>query len=316
MKTRGKITIAISGIIILATLILAGCNSDQKVETWVFKQYVFDESDSIKTQNGITVKLEPLNAGSVYRHPELFRFDSAQVPVQLSNVNKIYIVTRGGTWAHTFCFGKNFLSGMKLKITNNTPNPISLKGTKMYLKNDNGDSVMAITTLGDPTLVQAKDKENRWLPKSYAESDSSLISIITYYEDMYEKTRERSDIPYPVGIATEVIRQHIDEYKLIGDIDLTILPGTEYDGILFFPSLLSDNKISVKLHDFRVYTNSKMKDSAKTSFDFNLKPDTGRFWLDKNQQAWHEGVPPAEMEYFDKGQQKWIMRDSPQNKNN
>jgi hypothetical protein len=304
--------------IVSIMLFLVGCTNKvyQDVRVWNYQQCSFDGTPSNQTQNGFSVELEPLRAGFYYKYPELFKFDSTKLPGPLKNANEIYSSSTGNNWIHTFCYGKDFLIAMKLKITNHTNQPLNLKNTKMYYKTADGDSIMALTVLGNPELVQvesspkgAEKKEMTWLPKSFVDNDNSLISIATKYEVQYEKTRLRSEIRYPVGIGAEVIRQNRSEYKLLGAIDVEIKPGTEYSGILFFPVLLSDNNFTVTLTNFPFLDAPYAEKTRSAHFEFRFKPDTGHFWLDKNKNQWLEGKPPATKEYFDSKTNKWMMKD-------
>lgn len=308
-----------AGIILCVVLFLTGCQDKnyKDVQVWKFKQCLLYSSLPQQTLNGLMVELQPLNAGAVYKNPELFKFDSAKVPAQLNGFSAIYSSARGGMWIHTFCYGANFLIGMKLKITNNTNQVLNLKNTKMSYQKVGGDSVMAVTKVGDPALIQVEEipdgstvKEKVWRPKSFVENDGSLVSVGTQYEAIYEKTRLRTDPPYPIGIAAEVIRQNINEYKLLGDVDLAIKPGSSYSGLLFFPTLLSNQKFTVSLDNFLVYADPKTPTPKSASFQFKFKADMGRFWLDQNKSEWQEGEPPATKEYFDEGEKKWKMQDA------
>ena len=304
-----------AAIILCGFLFLTGCQSKtykyKDVQVWKFKQCLFDSSSHQQTLNGLSIELQPLNAGAVYKDPALFKFDSSKVPAQLSGFSAIYSSARGGMWIHTFCYGANFLIGMKLKITNNTSHLLNLKNTKMFYRTVGGDSVMAVTKVGDPELVQKEEtqegttvKEKVWRPKSFVENDGSLVSVGTQYEAIYEKTRLRTDPLYPIGIAAEVIRQNMNEYKLLGNVDIEIKPGASYNGLLFFPTLLPNQKFTINLDNFPVGANIK-----PANFQFKFKPDMGRFWLDQNNSIWHEGEPPANKEYFDEGDKKWKMQD-------
>jgi hypothetical protein len=304
--------------IISSMLFLVSCTNKiyQDVRVWNYQQCSFDGTPPNQTQNGFSVELEPLRAGFYYKYPELFKFDSAKLPDALKNTNEIYPTSTGNNWIHTFCYGKNFLIALKLKITNHTNQPLNLKNTKMYYKTADGDSVMALTVLGNPELVQVESspkgtekKEMTWLPKSFVENDNSLISIATKYEVQYEQTRLRSEIQYPVGIGAEVIRQNRTEYKLLGAIDMEIKPGTAYSGILFFPVLLSDKNFTITLSNFPSSATLEAEKSGSADFQFRFKPDTGHFWLNKNKSQWLEGKPPATKEYFDAKNNKWIMKD-------
>jgi hypothetical protein len=299
-------------------LFLVSCQNKiyQDVRVWNYQQCSFDGTPPNQTQNGLSVELEPLRAGFYYKYPELFKFDSAKLPDPLKNANEIYSSSTGNNWIHTFCYGKNFLIAMKLKISNNTNQPLNLKNTKMYYKTADGDSVMALTVLGNPELVQVKPspkgagkKEMTWLPKSYAENDNSLISIATKYEAQYEQTRLRTEILYPVGIGAEVIRQNRSEYKLLGTVDIEIKPGTAYSGILFFPVLLSNKNFTITLTNFPFLAAPDVQKTSSADFKFRFKPGTGHFWLDKNKNQWLEGKPPGTKEYFDKKTNKWIIKD-------
>jgi hypothetical protein len=303
--------------IVSMMLFVVGCSNKiyQDVRVWNYQQCSFDGSPPNQTHSGFSVELEPLRAGFYYKYPELFKFDSAKLPDALKNANEIYSTSTGNNWIHTFCYGKNFLIALKLKITNHTNQPLNLKNTKMYYKTAGGDSVMALTVLGNPELVQVesslKDAEKKitWLPKSFVENDNSLISIATKYEVQYEQTRLRSEIRYPVGIGAEVIRQNRTEYKLLGAIDMEIKPGAAYSGILFFPVLLSNKNFTITLANFPSSAALDAEKPGSADFQFRFKPDTGHFWLNKNKSQWLEGKPPATKEYFDAKTNKWIMKD-------
>lgn len=314
-----KIKIKSSLIVIVSIMLfLVSCTKKiyQDVRVWNYQQCSFDGTPPKQTLHGLSVELEPLRAGFYYKYPQLFKFDSTKLPDQLKNANKIYSTSTGNNWVHTFCYGKNFLIAMVLKIANHTNQPLNLKNTKMYYKTAGGDSVPALAVLGNPELVQAESspkgtekKEITWLPKSFVENDNSLISIATKYEIEYEQTRLRTDIQYPVGIGAEVIRQNRSEYKLAGAIDVEIKPGTEYSGILFFPVLLSGKNFTITLTNFSFLNAADAQKTSTADFEFRFKPDTGHFWLDKNKSQWQEGKPPGTKEYFDNETNKWIMKD-------
>lgn len=285
MVNDKRILIFISSIVIMTIISLSSCNSGTKEQSWHFKEFSFDGSAAIQTINGITVELEPLKAGSFYNYPELFRIDNSKIPEQLKAASEVYPPEKGFIWIHTFSCGKNFLPGLMLKITNNTNHILNLKNTRMYLKMDGGDSVMANTKLGDPTLVQVEDQQTKkyiWRPKSLVENDGSFVCAITKYEiehsKVFEKTRALKDLQYPVGLSAEVVRQNMNRYKLLGDTDLEILPGTDINGILYFPAVFTDRKFTVKLCNLIPSANPDEKNDVKTNFEYRFKPDKEKVW--------------------------------------
>lgn len=266
----------------------------QEVRVWNYKQASFDNSEDQQQKNGITISLEPLKAGLYFKYPELFKFDSVAIPNPLKNANIIYPASAGGSWVHTFCYGDYFFIGFKVKISNASKKPLNLNNSSwQYISLDN-QKTSSIVLMGNPNLE--KSDANNWLPASYLQKDSSLIYLITQHESIYEKTRKRNEIPYPIGLGAEVIRQNMKSYNLIGKKELQIIGNENLEGILFFPVLLNNQKFKIEVN------------LEGNSYLFNFKQDMGSVWLNKNKESWVEGKPESDLEYFDPKENKWKFK--------
>ncbi len=305
MKNKENINIKLLkyNIVITCGLILCSCASGPvPIPTAHFNEYsVHNNIDSVTKEN-VTISINVLKPSETRLHPDLFSFNDEYIDNSFSNAFYYYPKdNKGKQWAFTFGFGeKKILTALKVKITNNTSHILRMKDARVYLiVDDEGieTPVGAVTNLGDPTLVwrypdNPKNKEK--IPRSAKTGDESLIHWVTYFENEWETSREKSflDLPYPVGFVSQVINQNKKHYNLINDVSKEILPNFSYEGILLFPVVSSFETAKLMFYDITTKTDPAGNPIEKTTFELYLDLTTSDMWYDKIDKMWQNGLPP------------------------
>ena len=277
---------------IFSTVLLISCAGTRQIPIWEFDQYLLD-SESIQTKSGLTIEVEPLTPANLYEHPELFSFTVDELPKKWHlNVKAMYPEgPQGKRWEYTFGFGDNFLAAMKVKITNQTGHILRMGDARIYLRIEGEDPIKAITKLGNTQLEQV-DEKGTLLPKS--REDESLVHWLTYFANEWDIGRKKGilSLVYPVGLPSQIIKEHKKKYKLISDVNLEILPGDHYSGLLLFPVIISSNETVLKMYDLTTKTDAAGNPTEKVTFEFKLKFNKGKKWFDRLNNEWKNGEPP------------------------
>jgi hypothetical protein len=173
-----------------------------------------------------------------------------------------------------------------------------MKDTRMYLviEDEQGKRLIpAVTKLGNTNLVASDSRNPRLLlPVSYEQKDESLVYWVTLFENELAKSIPKGlmNIKYPVGLASQVIDQNTNNYKLISDPNVEILPDFSYQGLLLFPVPVSYDSPKIMLYDLITKTDDAGNILNKTTFEIPLKKQTSNYWYDANIKRWERGTPP------------------------
>jgi len=286
-------------VFIACIAILNGCGGGG-VPTVIFKEHDLSSPDkSAQTKGNVDITVTPLKVSGMYQNPELFSFSADRLT---GNFSGLAIDTycpqdyQKTNWYHTFSPGNNILVAFKAKMRNGTDHILRMKDARIYLMVEGQDPIAAVTLLGNATLIQATvGSEAALRPKSYVDSDGSLIDWITREEDNYERTRKKGllSAEFPIGLGSQVVLQNQKAYKLINDVSREILPGTTYDGLLVFPAYTSafqDAKLT--FYDITTKTDAAGNPTEKVTFEFPIKVTDQQMWFDKEKERrWHLGAP-------------------------
>lgn len=293
----------ISAIMGFTLVILSSCASSGpiKIAYWNYSEYVLS-SQNVQTEKGLTVEVEVLTPKNMYNHPELFSFDLMDMPSNWRlNLSRSYPEgSDGKSWLYTLGFGNNFLTAMKVTITNKTGHILRMKDSRIYLRIEGEDPIKALTHYGSSRLKEIEvatltGTKMIKLPESYLNEDNSLIHWITHYENEWDKHRVKRllELSYPIGAASQVLSANKKYYKLINDVDREILPDDTYRGILLFPVIVSFDQATLKMYDLTTQTDAAGNPTEKVTFEFKLKLNEDKMWYDRDQKKWREGEPPA-----------------------
>ncbi len=282
----------------LSISLLSSCattSGPQPIQTVSYPYYEVEEP-SVQEQGGLTVEVEPILSSVKYvkKHPELFAFDLNEMPKDWHFYVPLAFPAdaQGRHWAYTFGWGDYYLITYRVKITNSTDHILRMKDARIYLRIEGQDPVKAVTNLGNTNLVP--DKTGTLYPASYLADDDSLVDWVTQFEHSWEKSRPKSflTLSHKVGIPSQVIRANKRNYKLINDVDLEILPGDSYSGILLFPRLVKYDEATLKFYDMTTKTDKAGNPTEKATFDFEFKKNVGKVWYDRVNKTWVDGDPP------------------------
>lgn len=284
-------------LVSIVILMLSSCASGPPtIPIWPYKEYKL-VTEQTQTKNGMTIDVEPLTPENTYKHPELYAFDLDQLPKYFQGgmvSGGFPIGLQGKRWQYTFGFENDFIVAMKVKITNNTDHILRMGDARIYLRIEDEEPIAAVANLGDPTALVDADKKVHI--RSAYDGDESLIHWVTYFEEQWDKKRVKQmfDLGYPVGLTSQIINIHKKKYKLINDMEKEILPGDTYSGILFFPALISYDKVNVKFYDVVTKTDPAGNPIEKTTFDFEFKYNENKLWYDRDAKQWKGGEPPVQ----------------------
>lgn len=218
---------------------MASCASTAKIQTQHFGEYsVAPPEVASQTKSNVTIAVEVLKPSESLKHPELFAFDIEQFPKShftFSTSGMFPKDAQGRRWLYTFGFGGNYLTALKVKLTNNTPHILRMKDSRIYMVIPGESPTAAVTALGNGSLQNVGSSEKAlYLPKSFLEKDGSLIHWLTQFENEWKQSRTSliSLGSYPLGFAALVVEQNRKNYKLINDLAVEILPNFSYDAFL------------------------------------------------------------------------------------
>ena len=293
-------TIRALGLLAAAAFIASCAAGAPKIPTNRVSEYAMTPPDQgTQAKSNVTIEVEVLSPSEAYGHPELFAFDIKQFPEShytFGTMSMFPEEAQGRRWCYTFGFGEKFLAAMRVKITNNTPHILRMKDSRIYFVVEGEDPMAAVTNLGNASLVNVPTSkgEARWLPRSFVESDNSLVHWLTHFEAEWDKSRKKGLIKlnYPLGFASLVVQQNRKEYQLINDLSAEILPGFSREGILLFPAIVSWQEARLMFYDITTKTDAAGNPVEKTSFEFPLVREDVDIWFDREEKKWKRGLPP------------------------
>jgi len=288
-------------LLAVATFLAACAAGAPKIPTHRVAEYAMTPpAQGTQTKSNVTIEVEVLKPSGAYSHPELFAFDIEQFPESHYNFATMTMFPKeaqGRRWCYTFGFGEKFLTAMRVKITNNTPHILRMKDSRIYFVVEGEDPMAAVTDLGNATLVNVPTSKGdaRYLPRSFVDSDNSLVHWLTHFESEWDRTRKKGIIKlnYPLGFVSLVVQQNRKQYQLINDLSAEILPDFSREGILLFPAIVSWQEARLMFYDITTKTDAAGNPMEKTSFTFPLVKEDVDMWYDKQEKRWKRGLPPV-----------------------
>ena len=287
---RNKLKIAFIGFFVLAICLLGfSCSlweGSKTIPTLNFTEYGLEVGQNqIQEKSDLQIDLEVVRLSNFYDYPELFSFrfdDLPDVYAQHSVLKSSYKPgPLGKSWEYPFATpdGRMQLLFCFCKIQNNTKNILRMGDARIYLILEGINPLPAISSLKE--LLNEAD----WFQAEtniYLKRQSFILSL-----------------QLPSGFFRSIVLQNNRSYKLINDVDMEILPGFSYEGILIFPVIpeyRSDAKIS--FFDITTKVDAAGNPVEKTQFDFNLQRHQVQMWLDRSTNRWRVGSPPPVEEKY------------------
>lgn len=276
---------------------MAGCGGSKKAaEITLFPEYVLSERDAqTQTKSDVTITVTPLSKAGMYEHPELFAFHRSEIPKEIAdgiNFGNYYKKDyQGQDWCYTFGVGDDQLAAFLVEVKNGTDHILRMKDTRIYMEVEGKDPIGAVTALGDPTLVPRPGTEpiTPLVPQSALAGDESLVHWLTYFEEQAERKRKKhtlfdSQYQVPIGLASQVILNNRQAYKLIADVGAEVLPGRSLKGILLFPVVISFDTAMVSFYDVHTKTDAAGTPTEKQTYSFPLKLHRVQMQWDGDQE--------------------------------
>ncbi len=288
-------------IILLATasMLLTSCatTGGKGFKTIDYLEYA--TAEPTVTQGDVTMTCRPLSREVMSDYPELFAFVPELIPADLAqkDVKHFHETDASGkAWAYTFGVGSRNLTAAVMKVENGTDHILRMGDARIYLRIDGVDPIKPYTILGDTRLIPTMvNNEQKMLPAAWTRTEG-LVGWITNAEMEYEANRKKGLIEfyhYPIGLRSQVIAQNRRGYKLISDVDLEILPGDSYTGLLLFPAEVELVDAVIKFYDITTKTDMAGNPTEKVSFEFPLECTRIQKWFDETTKAWVDGAPPT-----------------------
>ena len=284
-------------LLLIVVFMVASCATTQKIQTISYHEYSTPEPTQV--QGGLTLTCNPLSPDQVTDYPELFQFSDAVADIAWKriHVNQFYPKDASGLrWAYTFGIQERSLVVVSVTVKNETDHILRMGDARIYLRIPGYEPIKAFTTVGDTNLTPVLlGDETKMLPKAWSNGEG-LVGWITNAEIEFEATRPKGMISwyeYPVGICSQVIAQNRRAYKLISDVELEILPGDTYTGLLLFPSEVGDSDASVKFYDITTKTDAAGNPTEKVTFEFPLKSKHIQKWFNQQEKKWIDGQAPT-----------------------
>lgn len=301
-----------------SVLIVTGLYSQKVREVPVdkYKYYIANNDVNIQIKNDLTVEVIPMHPGLLHVYPEFFSWDLDKMPSDWQiNLATYYPKLHDGKYyEYPLRAGDDFINAFILKITNNTNHILRMGDARIYLRIDGEDPIKPVTKFGDATLVdvtpldQSHLKMKTLLPKSVVNEDyGSLVYAVTKIWHDWDKSRKKKIITftYPIGFPSQILLQNKKAYKLINDVNVEILPGDGYTGVLLFPRVMNDDVVNINFYDLTTKTDLAGNPIEKTSFDFKYSLSHNSIYYNRNENKWLVGPPPETVEFFDKKSKKW-----------
>jgi hypothetical protein len=288
--------LAMVALLAICPLILTSCaTTGTQFKTVDYLEYKTTTPE--QTKGGVTMSCQPLSRANMSDYPELFSFENTFLPEGWRMHSNHYFEKDANNkrWAYTFGVGKRNLTVTKVTVDNGTDHILRMGDARIYLRIEGYDPIKPYTVLGSTALIPTMvgDKQQN-LPSAYSNSEG-LVGWVTNAEMEFDANRKKGLIEifhYPVGLRSQVIAANRRAYKLISDVDLEILPGDTYTGLLLFPAEVIKTAATIKFYDITVKTDAAGNPSEKVTFDFPLDSNHVQKWFNEIEKKWMDGTPP------------------------